>query len=97
MSSRYWYFFTVIDVTYHQETDRQTERVIRIFKQLLRCGATRRQTSWLEQLPAIEFAYISSSSSSSSYSPFYLCNSYMPKTPISLLSTVHHPQQRTNS
>ena len=72
---------------YHQQTDGQTERTIRIISQLLRCCATRYQTQWHEQLPAVEFAYNSSISSSTSYSPFFLCNGYTPKTPITLL---HH-------
>ena len=70
---------------YHQQTDGQTERVIRVINQLIRCCATRYQTHWVDQLPAIEFAYNSSISSSTTYSPFFLCNGYSPKTPAALL------------
>jgi hypothetical protein len=74
-----------LSTSHHQQTDGQTERIIRIINQLLRCCATRHQNAWYEQLPAIEFAYNSSVSSSSKYSPFFLCNGYVPRTPVALL------------
>ena len=92
-TSKFWtQLFKILDTNlrfstaHHQQSDGQTERVIRIINQLLRCCAARYQTQWLSQLPAIEFAYNSSTSSSTKYSPFYLCNGYIPRTPITLLT-----------
>ena len=77
-----------LSTAHHQQTDGQSERTIRIFNQLIRCCASRYQTQWIKVLPALEFAYNSNTSSTTSYAPFYLANGYLPRTPVSLLNPI---------
>jgi hypothetical protein len=57
---------------YHPQTDGMTERVQRNYTGLLRICAGARQTEWVQNLPAIEFAINSARSEATGLSPFYL-------------------------
>ncbi|CAI7810560.1 unnamed protein product [Closterium sp. NIES-53] len=70
--------------SYHPETDGQTERTNQMMEQLIRATCDD-PTTWVQQLPLIEFAYNNATSATMQPSPFYLNygqNPTVPMTPI---------------
>jgi len=55
----------------HQQADGQSERMVRILKDMLRNYVNHHQDDWTDWLPSVEFAYNSTSHSSVGASPFF--------------------------
>lgn len=70
----------------HQETDGQSERMLKIVKELFRINPY----NWMEHLPAIEFTINASINSSTGYAPFQLDCGRIPRTTVPQ-ATVNNP------
>ncbi|GMI70456.1 hypothetical protein HRI_000714900 [Hibiscus trionum] len=55
--------------SYHPQTDGQSERVIQVLEDMLRCCVIYFQGSWEKQLPLVEFAYSNSFKASIQMAP----------------------------
>jgi hypothetical protein len=64
--------------SYHPQTDGSSERAIQTMLQAMRALVDDYQTTWLDQLPLVEFAMNSSISASTGHAPFELNYSWMP-------------------
>jgi hypothetical protein len=68
----------------HAQSDGQTERVNREINKMIRtCLSGKGDGEWERLLPLIEFAYNSTKSSSTGFSPFEVCTGRNPATPLS--------------
>jgi hypothetical protein len=68
-------------LTYHPQTDGQTERVNQILEDILRAYVMEHQESWDKNLPWAEFSYNNSYHESLKMAPFevlYGCQCYTP-------------------
>ena len=54
---RYWRWISNYFLTFHPQTDGQTERVNQVLEQYLQCSINYQQDDWTEYLPLVEFAY----------------------------------------
>jgi hypothetical protein len=68
----------LMSTAFHPQTDGTTERSIRSVNQALRAFVNDNQTDWHDKLPSIEFAFNSTTNSSSSFAPFELNCGWMP-------------------
>jgi transposase InsO family protein len=59
-----------LSITYHPETDGQTERVNQVMEDMLRMYVMDNQTQWEKYLPLVEFAYNNSYHSSIVMPPY---------------------------
>ena len=71
-----------MSTAYHPETDGQTERANRTLLSMLRKFAIASKSSWVSQLPWLEFAYNDSQHCGTGYTPFYLCTGSNPHVPL---------------
>jgi hypothetical protein len=71
---------------YHPQADRQSERMDRTLKEMLRSCVDHRQSDWTHHLAALEFAYNNSVQESTQLTSFKLDLGYHPKTPFSFLT-----------
>ena len=67
-----------MSTAYHQQTDRQTERVNEVVEQYLRMYCSWDQKNWMELLPYAEFCYNNTVHSSTKMTPFYTALGYHP-------------------
>ncbi|GMI63339.1 hypothetical protein HRI_000003200 [Hibiscus trionum] len=56
--------------SYHPQTDGQSERVIQVLEDMLRCCVIEFQESWEKHLPLVEFAYNNSYQASIQMAPY---------------------------
>jgi len=73
----------------HQQADGQSERMVKILKDMLRNYVNHHQDNWVEWLPSVEFAYNSTTHSSINLSPFEADLGWIPRaacTPITVES-----------
>ena len=87
-----------LTTAYHPQTDGQSERANRTMEEILRCYVHPAADDWDLRLTAAEFAYNSSTQSTTGRSPFYVAYGYQPKTPADLynpepVENVPHAQQ----
>jgi hypothetical protein len=68
----------LMSTAFHPQTDGATERSIRSINQTLRAFVNDNQTDWSSKLPSVEFAFNSTTNSSSSFAPFKLNGGWMP-------------------
>jgi len=71
-----------ISMPFHPQTDRQSEHMGQTTKEMLHHHVDYQQDNWLKQLPALEFAYNSSSHPSTGMSPFELDLGQQPLRPM---------------
>ena len=58
-------------MSYHPQTDRQTEQLNQTMKQYLQCYVNYQQTNWVELLPVMQLAYNSAATETTEVSSFY--------------------------
>ena len=80
-----------MSTAYHPETDGQTERANRTLLSMLRKFAIDSESSWVEQLPWLEFAYNDSQHCGTGFTPFFLSNGSHPHVPLKNLVTSQSP------
>ena len=68
----------------HPETDGQTERVNQVLEDMLRAYVSKRQSSWEDYLPILEFAYNSAKHVTTGFSPFMLMYGFQPRAPVTV-------------
>ena len=71
----------LMSTAYHPQTDGQSERTIRIVKDMIRSFCNKRGSDWDTLLVPLEFAYNNSFQSSTQNVPFYLNNGRLPIIP----------------
>ncbi len=74
----------LMSTAYHPQTDGQTERTIRILKDMIRSFCNKKGNDWDTLLVPLEFAYNNSYQSSTQQTPFYLNNGRLPIIPETL-------------
>ena len=67
---------------FHPQTDDQSERVIQVLEDMLRCCALEFQGNWERYLPLIEFAYNNSYQSSIKMAPYEALYGRKCRTPL---------------
>ncbi|TYJ52350.1 hypothetical protein B9479_007044 [Cryptococcus floricola] len=72
---------------YHPQTDGQSERMVRVLKEMLRSVVNYQATNWSEHLGTIEIAYNSAKQKSTNMTPFMLDLGYDPRSPHDALSS----------
>ena len=60
-----------LSTAFHPQTDGQSERALRVLKEMLRCYVNSMQNDWEKFLPGLEFAYNNSINESTKHTPFY--------------------------
>ena len=85
-----------ITTAYHPEGNGKVERKNQEVETFLRLFCARRQTDWVDQLPAAEFALNSRVHSGTTYSPFELIYGYLPDftIPIGKRSNIPSLEER---
>ena len=71
----------------HPQTDGQSERNIQTLEILLRHWVDATQTNWLRFLPELEFAFNSSTHSSTGFPPFTTLQGFLPRSPAAALTS----------
>ena len=74
----------LMSTAYHPQTDGQTERTIRIIKDMIRSFCNAKGNNWDALLVPLEFAYNNSYQASTQQAPFYLNNGRFPQLPEKL-------------
>ncbi|KAF8707050.1 hypothetical protein AX14_013058 [Amanita brunnescens Koide BX004] len=69
----------LMSLAYHPQTDGSSERVIQTMSQVLRALVLEYSTSWVDQLPLVEFAMNSAVHESTGYTPFKLNYGWLPR------------------
>jgi transposase InsO family protein len=89
-TSHFWRSFTpllgtdlAMSTAYHPQTDGQTERANRTFKDKLRGFVGPRQDDWCKYLGLVEFVYNNAKHASTLHTPFFLNHGCHHLTPIS--------------
>jgi hypothetical protein len=72
-------------ISFHPQTDGQTEVVNRTMVLLLRGYYSKHPKLWDEHIPYVQHAYNRSLHSSTQFSPFQTCFGYLPKVPLDLM------------
>jgi len=67
-----------LSTSFHPQTDGQTERTNQTLEQHLRMYINHEQSNWVELLPTAQFAYNSSKSEATGYTPFFANYGYEP-------------------
>jgi hypothetical protein len=75
-----------MSTAYHPQTDGQTERMVRTFKEMLRHYISNTQHDWSDHISSLEFAYNNSVNPSTGFTPFELDIGYHPATPHTISS-----------
>ena len=77
-------------MSYHPQTDGQTEAMNRVVEMALHCilHESRNSSNWEAQLGIVEFVINNSPSQSTGYTPFFLNFGYHPATPLDILRDV---------
>ena len=70
-----------MSTAYHPQTDGQSERMVRTFKEMLRHYISNTQHDWVDHLPSLEFAYNNSLNPTTGFTPFELDIGYHPASP----------------
>jgi len=78
---------------FHPQSDGQTERANRTFKEMLRSYVASRPGSWCQHLDMLEFAYNNSVHPATGFSPFFMNYGRDPRTP----TTLDHPAADSKS
>jgi hypothetical protein len=73
-----------MSTSHHPQTDGQTERLNRTLEDMLRCYTKDEQSTWVNFLPKLEFAYNDAQQASTKSSPFSLNLTYQPRSPHDL-------------
>ncbi|KAL4308140.1 hypothetical protein GQ457_01G026660 [Hibiscus cannabinus] len=68
--------------SYHSQTDGQSERVIQVLEDMLRCCIIDFQGTWEKQLPLVEFAYNNSYQASIQIAPYEALYGRRCRTPV---------------
>ena len=71
-----------LSTAYHPQSDGQTERTNQILEQYLRCYLGHLQDDWHDLLPIAQFAYNSTTQSSTQQAPFFLNYGRLPRGEI---------------
>ncbi|KAA3469597.1 Retrotransposable element Tf2 [Gossypium australe] len=71
-----------ISIAFHSQTDGQSERVIQILEDMLRCCVLEFQGNWEKYLPLVEFAYNNSFQSRLKMAPYEALYGYKCQTPL---------------
>jgi len=77
-------------LTYHRQSDGQTERTNQTMKQYLRVYCDYRQDDWSQLLPLAEFVYNNAKSISTGMSSFYANYGYHPRATLKILLDQRH-------
>ena len=82
-----------LSTAHRAETDGQTERMNKTLEQMLRSYTSIDETSWVQLLPCVEFAYNNSVQASTEESPFYVNYGFHPLSPTAVneLIVPHNP------
>ena len=80
---------------YHPEGNVQDERMNRTLLQMLRTLTERQKSNWKESLNKLMFAYNSTRSEVTGFSPFYLLFGRSPRLPVDLLLGLTSPETGT--
>jgi transposase InsO family protein len=80
---------------YHPEGNVQDERMNRTLLQMLRTLTERQKSNWKESLNKLMFAYNSTRSEVTGFSPFYLLFGRSPRLPVDLLFGLTSPETGT--
>ncbi|KAK8659638.1 hypothetical protein V6N13_029835 [Hibiscus sabdariffa] len=75
--------------SYHPQTDGQSERVIHVLEDMLRCCIIDFQGSWEKQLPLVEFAYNNSYQASIQMAPYEALYDRRCRTPVCFAEAGH--------
>jgi len=70
-----------MSTAYHPQTDGQSERMVRTFKEMLRHYISNTQHDWVDHISSLEFAYNNSVNPTTGFTPFELDIGYHPATP----------------
>ena len=70
-----------MSTAYHPQTDGQSERMVRTFKEMLRHYISNTQHDWVDHLSSLEFAYNNSLNPTTGFTPFELDIGYHPASP----------------
>ena len=73
-----------LSMPHHPKTDGQTKRFNQVLEDVLRESVSKKQTSWEDYLPILEFAYNSAKHVSTNFSPFMLMYGFQPRSPITI-------------
>jgi deoxyuridine 5'-triphosphate nucleotidohydrolase len=87
---------TSMSSAFHPQTDGQTERMNRTLEQILRMYIDQKQTNWEDLLPIVEFAINNHTSSTTSFTPFFLNYGYHPKFGTSVQKDSANPSALLN-
>lgn len=71
----------------HPQTDGQSKCTIHTLQQYLRSYINQKQTNWDLHLPLAEFAYNSSTQSSTGFAPFHVVYGSLPRLPVTLVAS----------
>jgi transposase InsO family protein len=85
-TSNFWQSLTAalgvkskLSTAYHAQTDGQTERTNQTLEQYLRSYINKHQDDWVAKLPLAQFAYNSSPSESTGFTPFFANHGWEPE------------------
>ncbi|KAL4354549.1 hypothetical protein GQ457_06G017120 [Hibiscus cannabinus] len=88
-TSRFWESFHTalgsqlnFSTSYHPQTDGQSERVIQVLEDMLRCCIIDFQGTWEKQLPLVEFAYNNNYQASIQMAPYEALYGRRCRTPV---------------
>ncbi len=97
-ASKFWHrLFELLGVnirlslTFHPETDGQTEQTNQTLEQYLRCTVNYQQDDWLDLLSQAEFAYNNTTHASTGISPFFANYGFHPKFSLEILRDSVNP------
>jgi hypothetical protein len=86
-----------LSTAYHPQTDGQTERTNQTLEQYLRSYINQQQDNWVTMLPMAQFAYNSSKSESTGFTPFYANHGREPEAHLEPLAGPDAPKATTTA